>query len=263
MIFAMIGTIQTKLNARSVALVRHLNVGMPRIMALWVLAASFVAGLRASFPATPVSPGFEQIVQALPYLLVVAAPVGTLLLAFHWFHASHLYAQPEIRLARYGKWMPIDCLTSRKLAMFGATGIMASLLIGILVNIPVRAVEFMIAMPALGGDAPIWFRTLFATMLADVVIMTSLYAIAFVMALRHVPWFPRFLVLVWGLDILAQLGIAQIVVATKDLPFEVASQLQHLLVGNLEKVLISVALWLPYLLMSERVNLTYRQRVPL
>lgn len=258
----MIGTVRTKLNARSIALVRHLNVGLPRIMALWVLAASFAAGLRAAFPATPVSPGLEQYVQALPYLLVVAAPVGSLLLALGWFPANRLYAQPEIRLARYGRWRPVDCLTSRKLAMFGASGIMASLLIGILANIPVRAIEFIISMPALGGDAPIWFRTLFAAMLADVVIMTSLYAIAFVMALRHVPWFPRFLVLVWGLDILAQLGIAQIVVSTNDLPGDVAAHLHHLLEGNLEKVLISVALWLPYLLMSERVNLTYRQRVP-
>ena len=258
----MIGTIRTKLNARSVALVRHLNVGMPTIMLLWVLAASFVAGLRAAAPVTPVAPGFDQFFQALPYLLVVAAPVGTLLLAFEWFPANRLYAQPEIRLARYGKWRAVDCLSSRKMPMFGATGIMASLLLGILINIPVRAIEFMIAMPALGGEAPLWFQTLFATMLADVVIMTSLYAIAFVMALRHVPWFPRFLLLVWGLDVLSQLGIAQIVVSTKDLPTDVASQLRHLLEGNLEKVLISVALWLPYLLMSERVNLTYRQRVP-
>jgi hypothetical protein len=29
-----------------------------------------------------------------------------------------------------------------------------------------------------------------------------------------------------------------------------------------KKVLISMGLWLPYLLLSKRVNLTYRQRVP-
>jgi hypothetical protein len=29
-----------------------------------------------------------------------------------------------------------------------------------------------------------------------------------------------------------------------------------------KKVLISVALWLPYLLMSTRVNVTYRSRIP-
>jgi hypothetical protein len=35
-----------------------------------------------------------------------------------------------------------------------------------------------------------------------------------------------------------------------------------MLEGNLKKVLISVAIWLPCLLLSRRVNLTYRWRVP-
>jgi len=31
---------------------------------------------------------------------------------------------------------------------------------------------------------------------------------------------------------------------------------------NVEKVLISICVWLPYLLLSKRVNVTYRHRVP-
>jgi len=46
------------------------------------------------------------------------------------------------------------------------------------------------------------------------------------------------------------------------LPPQVATALHGLLDGNVKKVLISVALWLPYLLMSKRVNVTYRHRVP-
>jgi hypothetical protein len=46
------------------------------------------------------------------------------------------------------------------------------------------------------------------------------------------------------------------------LPGDVAAALQTLLTGNVKKVLISVCLWLPYLLLSTRVNVTYRQRVP-
>jgi hypothetical protein len=42
----------------------------------------------------------------------------------------------------------------------------------------------------------------------------------------------------------------------------VAGALHHLLYGNVEKVLISVAIWLPYLLLSRRVNVTYRSRIP-
>ena len=32
--------------------------------------------------------------------------------------------------------------------------------------------------------------------------------------------------------------------------------------GNVKKVLISAALWSPYLLLSRRVNVTFRSRVP-
>jgi hypothetical protein len=42
----------------------------------------------------------------------------------------------------------------------------------------------------------------------------------------------------------------------------VAEALHALLEGNVKKVLISMALWLPYLLLSTRVNVTYRHRVP-
>jgi hypothetical protein len=49
--------------------------------------------------------------------------------------------------------------------------------------------------------------------------------------------------------------------ATPDLPIEVAQALQPFVTGNLQKVLISVTLWLPYLLVSRRVNLTFRHRV--
>jgi hypothetical protein len=37
--------------------------------------------------------------------------------------------------------------------------------------------------------------------------------------------------------------------------------LQAFLAGNIKKVLISVMIWLPYLLVSNRVNVTFRQRV--
>lgn len=257
----MIGSMSKGLHARSVALVRHLNVNMPSIVFAWVAIAGLACAVRAAFPATPVPEGVPGIAAMLPYILVVCVPAVVMLAALRWFPAGELYAQPEIRLARYGRWRPVDCLTSRSLPLFGATGIMASLLLGMLINIPVRVLEFIVAIPAIGGSGPEWFVTLFTVMLADVVVLTSLYAFAFVLALRHVPWFPRFLLLVWGIDLVAQIGVAQIVSGTAGLPADVATALHALLEGNLKKVLISLTLWLPYLLISERVNVTYRQRV--
>ena len=59
-----------------------------------------------------------------------------------------------------------------------------------------------------------------------------------------------------------QLSIAQVVGGTAGLPDRVALALRSLLSGNVDKVLISVAVWLPYLLLSTRVNLTFRHRLP-
>jgi hypothetical protein len=86
--------------------------------------------------------------------------------------------------------------------------------------------------------------------------------IAAVAAMRRVPLFPRMLAAIWIADLAMQLGIARMVTASGDLPPAVASALHSMLEGNVKKVLISVALWLPYLLLSTRVNVTYRSRVP-
>ena len=51
--------------------------------------------------------------------------------------------------------------------------------------------------------------------------------------------------------------------AAGDVPPLVASALHDLLDGNTKKVLISVFLWLPYLLLSRRVNVTFRNRIPI
>jgi hypothetical protein len=85
--------------------------------------------------------------------------------------------------------------------------------------------------------------------------------IAFVAALRRVPLFPRLLLAIWLSDLAMQVGTAQMVAASH-VPAAVAVALKALLIGNVKKVLISMALWLPYLLLSKRVNVTYRSRVP-
>jgi hypothetical protein len=86
--------------------------------------------------------------------------------------------------------------------------------------------------------------------------------IAFAAALRHVPLFPRLLVAIWGLDLLMQIIVAKVMAGMAGLPPQVGHALGELLEGNVKKVLISAALWSPYLLLSRRVNLTYRCRVP-
>lgn len=249
------------LQARSIALVDRLEGGLPKILLFWALIASLGCAVRISLALSDVSAA-AIVSTALPYLLVVGAPVGSLMLAFYWFRDAQRLPQPEYRLARIGKWRDVSLSQARKLPLYGVTGFMASLLLGMLINIPVRTLEFLAAIPAMGAHAPDWFSALFALMLADVVLLSSLYAVAFVAALRHVPLFPRLLVASWGIDLLMQVMISATMAGVADLPPEVAAPLGDLLYGNLQKVLISAAIWTPYLLLSKRVNLTFRHRIP-
>jgi hypothetical protein len=139
---------------------------------------------------------------------------------------------------------------------------MVSLMVGMMLNVPVRALEYFAAMPPVGEGAPRWLSALHFAMTFDVVLFTSLYMIAFVAALRHVPLFPRLLAAIWCADLTMQLFTAELVVKAGHLPHGVALALESLLTGNVKKALISIALWLPYLLLSKRVNVTYRHRLP-
>jgi len=250
------------LSARSLALVCKLEVGLPRLMLIWVMLAAFACGLRVAFAATPMMTAGDELANALPYALLVGAPIVTILLGLSAFPATTLHAQPTFRLARFGRWRRVDPIAAQSMPLYGASGFMASLLVGILINVPVRTLEFLTSIPALGGMAPDWFRTLYVMMLVDLVLLSCLYAFSFVLALRHVPIFPRFLAGVWAIDVMMQICIARVMGNVAHLPGQVGASLADMLEGNLKKVLISVALWLPYLLLSRRVNLTYRWRVP-
>ena len=96
-----------------------------------------------------------------------------------------------------------------------------------LLNVPVRALEYLAAMPALAGDVPAWLSTLRFGLTLDVVLLSSLYTIAFVAALRRVPLFPRLLVAIWAIDLAMQLGIASAVAGTEGLPPDGRKRASH------------------------------------
>jgi hypothetical protein len=254
----MMTDVRRRLHARSAALLMTIEGGLPRIMFGWLVMAALASALRVA-----VSPlhGAIPVTTVMPYMLLVLAPFGSMVLALRWFADGDRLAQPATRLARVGRWTNVSRETATRHALYGTSGIMVSLLVGMLLNVPVRAAEYLASMPALAGPVPRWLETLHMLMTLDVVVLTSLYAIAFVAALRRVPLFPRLLVAIWMIDLAMQLVIANLVAGTGDLPASVAAPLQLLLDGNVKKVLISVGLWLPYLLLSARVNVTYRHRV--
>jgi len=252
-------TVKDMMHARSKTLLLTLEHRLSRILVAWVLIAGAASALRLAL--NPVG-GIVTPEGMLPYLLLTVAPYASTLLALRWFANGDLQPQPTTRLAVIGRWKSIDRREAQTDPLYGASGIMVSLLIGMMLNVPVRALEYLAAVPALSGDVPLWLSTLHTAMSFDVVVFSSLYMIAFVAALRRVPLFPRLLAAIWICDIATQLFIAELLGGTAGLPPPVASALHSMLSGNVQKVLISAALWLPYLLLSRRVNVTYRSRVP-
>lgn len=254
------GNYARSLHSRSRAIVAFLYLRMSALALAW-LALSLLLGLAKI--ATALSPvhGWADLAElALPYMLIAIAPVAGYLVATGSFPRWKPAEQPSVRLARYGKWTPLEPAQARANPAYGPTGFMASLLIGMLLNIVVRTFEFMVAVPAMNSHAPGWGQAIFHVMAADVIVMNFFYMVCFVMALRSVPLFPRMLLYAWTIDITMQLIVARHVANHADLPPLVATGLLDLLQGNVTKVLISAFVWLPYLMLSERVNVTYRCR---
>lgn len=254
----MLSAVSNSLQAKSAALLLTIEGSLGRIMTGWFIVAMLASALRIS--VSPLHAAL-QAATLLPYLLLVTAPLLSMGLALCWFRDGDRLAQPVTRLARLGNWRAVGLAEAQRHPLYGSSGIMVSLLVSMLLNIPVRALEYLAAIPALSGSVPAWLSTLHFMMTLDVVLLSSLYAIAFIAALRRVPLFPRLLAAIWAIDIAMQLGIASAVAGTEGLPPKVAEALHTLLDGNVKKVMISVALWLPYLLLSKRVNVTYRHRV--
>lgn len=253
--------ISETLHARSRRLVAQLDLRMEAMIVGWIAVVSLL-GLAKIALADPAPSGLLQgMATWLPYLLIAASPVVGYRLTAGSFPRGLISGQPIVRLCRYGSWERVDPLAARRSPAFGPTGFMASLLVGILLNVPFRSFEFMLTIPAIPPGSPAWATQLMVAMTADVVVMNFIYMVCFVMALRSVPLFPRMLLFAWTADVLMQFAIAHHAVASPDLPDSVASGLNVLLQGNIKKVLISVLVWLPYLILSDRVNLTFRQRV--
>ena len=255
----MLDRFSAKMSSRSAALLLTIDNRLGDILKFWLWTAGIASIARIVL--APHSASTASFSTFGSYMLLIVAPFASTLLALRWFSDGDLQPQLTTRLARVGRWRGVSRSEAQRHPLYGTSGIMVSLLVGIMLNVPIRAAEYLAATPPIPLDAPRWLSVLHFAMTADVVVFSSLYMIAFVAALRRASLFPRLLLAIWIGDLAMQLVTAQMVSSTH-VPATVAAALQTVLEGNVKKVLISMALWLPYLLLSTRVNVTYRQRVP-
>jgi hypothetical protein len=252
--------LSNSMHRRSLSVLGLLEHRLDRIVGIWLCVVALAAALRLAI--SPLHASAFDGATILPYMLLIAAPAASLFLALRWFRDGEQMRQPVTRLARVGQWRNLASSEARRHPLYGASGIMVSLLVGMLLHTPLRTASYLATMPAITADAPGWLSVLHFWLTLDTVLLSSLYAICFAAALRHMPLFPRLLLLVWMIDLCMQVLIAQAAVSS-GLPLNVATPLHMLLEKNVAKVLISISLWLPYLLLSTRVNVTFRHRIPL
>ena len=250
-----------RLFAKSLTIVDTLRKRSVVLALVWMACTIPLALGRFALSPTPIHDLGDAATILAAYSLVIASPIAGYLIAKHAFASPDQRVQPSIRFAFWGRWRALREEEARANPAFGPVGFMASLIIGLLLNVAVRTGEFFVAVPAMNHHAPAWGETMFLVMAADVVVTNFFYMVAFVMAMRTIPLFPRMLLFAWGLDIVMQFAIAHQIMAVGGAPAMVTEPLLALLNANVTKVMIGAAIWLPYLLLSQRVNITYRHRL--
>lgn len=239
---------------------RGLELRMENIVGWWASLLLAVSIVKVAFAPAPPASLPEALAMALPFLALGAAPIIGYRLAAGAFPRGHLMDQPAVRLAVYGSWRQAGTDDLRRSQLVGPTGFLVSLIVGLLINVPFRSLKFLAIIPAVGPADPHWAQTLVAGFTVQAAVMNFLYMVCFVMALRRIPLFPRMLVVVWSLDLASQFVLAH-VMGGAGLPASLAQPLIDSLSDNLTHVLIAAAIWLPYLLVSDQVNLVYRFRL--
>ncbi|WP_152569546.1 MULTISPECIES: hypothetical protein [Sphingomonas] len=225
-------TLQARGNALLAVLERH----APRLALAWLAIAGAGSALR-------LSGHYGDPFAWLPYAVFTLVPALALTAGLALFGGR---IAPPV-LARH--------------PLYGAGGLMLSLLLALLAAILLRGLSFLTAIPAAGADSSPWLGALHSWLTADATLACSLYAIAFAAGLRRSGHFPALLASAWAIDLAMQVimtGAARGMM----LPPEVAAAFTLLLHGNLTRVLVSLAIWMPYLLLSRRVAITYRHEYP-
>lgn len=228
--------LSTRLQQRAATLLRWLDRRAPLLPLAWVAVAGTGSAVRLAGQ-------YGDPLAWIPYALFVLGPALVLHLGLRTMDGR----VAPTAIARH--------------PLYGAGGLMLSLLLALAAAVLLRGLSFLTAIPASGSDSSAWLGTLHFWLTTDATLACSLYALAFAAGLRRSAHFPALLASAWAIDLAMQLAMA----GSADgmmLPPAVADAFHLLLRGNLTRLLVSVGIWLPYLLLSERVAVTYRHELP-
>lgn len=234
------------------------------LLAVWAILSLGGGLLRAGvfFHRFPGLASDARIPQLLaPSILIAAAPWAAHFLVVRAYPKISHAALSAPRAAPQGKWRALRSDLPQDRAACGFEGFLVSLAVGMLLSMVMRLATYYLAMPAMPPGAPRWATAAFRIMTYDVAFLSFMYMICFTMVQRAVRLFPRMLIITWCYDLFMQFAIAKTIVSAGPVPEIVAGPFTTLLMDNVYKILISVTIWLPYLILSTRINATFRGRI--
>src|SRR5688500_8862933 len=123
---------------KSAALLLSFETRLERIMQAWLLLSGLACAVRIA--TAPIATGGAGLGTVAPYVLLILAPFASTVLALRWFADGDRQPQPTTRLAVIGRWRNLSAEEAARHPLFGTSGIMVSLLVGMMANVPVRAV---------------------------------------------------------------------------------------------------------------------------
>lgn len=230
-----LSSLSERLRLRSEAVLGWLERRAGGLVLLWLVLAGAGAAVR-------LSARLDDATAWLPYLLFVLGPAAAL--------AAGLTAYAGREAPRPVARHPL----------YGAGGLMLSLLLALAAAMLLRGASYLAAVPAVGSGGSAWLSALHGWLTLDAILTCSFYAVAFAAGLRRSLHFPALLAGAWSVDLALQLIMASAMRGIA-MPAEVAAAFHQLLQGNLTRVMVSLAIWFPYLLLSERVAVTYRHEL--
>lgn len=256
-----LGAVLRWAQARSFRMLSGFQRNLDAVITAWIVVLCLAALLKLATAPNGIADGWTGATMIAPYLALAIAPVAGYRIADALLPQMPSARAPGLRLARLGTWRAAserELLRARSRAPSVFT---ISLTFGIVLNVPVRAFEYLAIIPAVTPGDPAWVHALVHAFTLDAVAMSSIYMACFVLASRAAPLFPRMLALAWVADAGIQLAIASYLGSRADMPADIAQPLAEILTKNVYKVAISAAIWTPYLLLSPCVNLRMRQRI--
>ena len=155
--------------AESERIARFLDRRMTVLLAVWFAIAALAGGLKILVLATanPKTATLATLLPLiLPYALIALAPVAGYALVGRCFTNGTIAAQPRLRLAKLGRWSSVSLDDARQRQNFGMSGLLVSLVAGLLLSMVMRLGEYLIGVPAIPGVAPPWALAMFDAMYA-------------------------------------------------------------------------------------------------